>query len=322
MDQHESAEKAAIVGRHGPWIGYNLELADGEHTIGADLVGAADANIRRVVQLVADHARRPLPELRILDLGCHEGGFSIELARQGSDVVGIEAREAHFAKACYAKDVLGLSNVEFVRDDVRRVSVDQYGRFDVVLCLGILYHLPAPDVVPFLEQVAGLCARMAFVETQVSLTGREEIKSGDRSVRGHFAGENPRDPGAALDDTRSFWLTLPSLLNVLADNGFTSAVECLSPPVLPLASLADHVTLLATKGKPVALRSLPAVNRLPAEAWRWPEGGRGVAHFSHHPRRSLRGLWARGRERRFDDYFADALAKRPSAEYVERWTKP
>jgi SAM-dependent methyltransferase len=322
MDQHESAEKAAIVARHGPWIGYNLELADGEYTVGADLVGAADANIRRVVQLVADHAGRPLSELRILDLGCHEGGFSIEFARQGSNVVGIEAREAHFAKASYAKDVLGLTNVEFVHDDVRRVRAEQYGRFDVVLCLGILYHLPAPDVVPFLEQVAALCTRTAIVETQVSLTGRDEIESGGRAVRGHFAGENPTNPGAALDDTRSFWLTLPSLLNVLADNGFTSAVECLSPPVLPLASLADHVTLLATKGEPVALRSLPAVSRLPAEAWRWREGGRGVAHFSHHPSRSLRGIWARGRTRRFDDYFADALATRPSAEYVERWTKP
>jgi hypothetical protein len=40
---------------------------------------------------------------------------------------------------------MGLPNVEFVTDDVRNFSRKRYGAFDVVICSGILYHLPGKD---------------------------------------------------------------------------------------------------------------------------------------------------------------------------------
>jgi hypothetical protein len=40
---------------------------------------------------------------------------------------------------------MGLPNVEFVTDDVRNFSRERYGAFDVVICSGILYHLPGKD---------------------------------------------------------------------------------------------------------------------------------------------------------------------------------
>ncbi len=66
---------------------------------------------------------------------------AVELARLGANVVGIEGREANLAKARFAKEALSLENPEFHQDDVRNLSKEKYGRFDVVLCLGILYHL-------------------------------------------------------------------------------------------------------------------------------------------------------------------------------------
>ena len=84
--------------------------------------------------------------LRILDLGCGEGIYSIELARHKAQVVAMDGRETHLEKVRFIKRALSLDSLEVVQDDVRNLSLAKYGKFDVVLCLGILYHLKAPDV--------------------------------------------------------------------------------------------------------------------------------------------------------------------------------
>ncbi|MBC1220039.1 bifunctional 2-polyprenyl-6-hydroxyphenol methylase/3-demethylubiquinol 3-O-methyltransferase UbiG, partial [Nostoc sp. UCD120] len=84
--------------------------------------------------------------MRILDLGCLEGLYSIGLALHGATVVGIEGREVNFQKAKFAKECLGLNNLEFIQDDVLNLSPEKYGYFDIVLCCGILYHLNVPEV--------------------------------------------------------------------------------------------------------------------------------------------------------------------------------
>ena len=66
----------------------------------------------------------------------------------------IEGRESGNANARFAAEVLGLSNVSFITDDVRNLSQERYGRFDVVFCSGILYHLPGVDACRFLSSVA------------------------------------------------------------------------------------------------------------------------------------------------------------------------
>jgi 2-polyprenyl-3-methyl-5-hydroxy-6-metoxy-1,4-benzoquinol methylase len=71
--------------------------------------------------MIADFSKKSLEELRILDLGVLEGAFSIELARRGATVVGIEGREANIVKAQFAKEALSLNNVDFILDDVRNV---------------------------------------------------------------------------------------------------------------------------------------------------------------------------------------------------------
>src|SRR5205823_1053243 len=58
--------KRSLVERYGPWRGYNLQLADGVYTMSAGLLGAAELNIGRVLQIVSDHAPKPLTQLRML----------------------------------------------------------------------------------------------------------------------------------------------------------------------------------------------------------------------------------------------------------------
>jgi SAM-dependent methyltransferase len=229
--------------------------------------------VRRVVQATCDLARRPLAGLRVLDLACAHGAYSIELASRGAEVLGIEGREDWLALAHRGKQEASLSNVEFVQDDVRNLSRERYGEFDIVLCLGILYHLDAPDVFDLVHQVAEVCRDFAIVETHIATAPSLSREWRGRRYWGLSAHEHAADAtreeklkalGASLDNERSFWLTQASLCNVLRHVGFTSVYDCRNP----VANLyvgterrfsiwGNRVTLAAIKGQPVTLRVSP-----------------------------------------------------------------
>jgi tRNA (mo5U34)-methyltransferase len=79
----------------------------------------------------------------VLDVGCNAGYYSIEMKRRGADrVVGIDFDEGYLAQARFAAEVSG-AEIEFRRLSVYDVA-ELRERFDVVLFLGVLYHLRHP----------------------------------------------------------------------------------------------------------------------------------------------------------------------------------
>src|SRR6266404_611249 len=160
-------KKALVVDKFGPWTASNIHLGDHFYTIGEHIQGD-EIKLRRVLQVVSDTVTKPLESTRVLDLACAEGIYAIEFARHGASVLGIEGRQAHIEKALFAKDALSLNNVDFVQDDVRNLSKDKYGSFDVVLCLGILYHFDVPDVFHFVERIAEVCDDIAVIDTRIA----------------------------------------------------------------------------------------------------------------------------------------------------------
>jgi tRNA (mo5U34)-methyltransferase len=92
----------------------------------------------------------------VLDIGCNAGFYSLEMKRRGAArVVGIDADPAYLAQARFAAEVRG-AEIEFRELDVYNVA--QLGeRFDVVLFMGVLYHLRHPLLALDLlyEHVAG-----------------------------------------------------------------------------------------------------------------------------------------------------------------------
>src|SRR5215217_4635856 len=79
----------------------------------------------------------------VLDIGCNAGFYSIEMKRRGAArVVGIDSDERYLAQARYAAEVLGAT-IEFKNLSVYNVA--QLGeKFDVVIFMGVLYHLRHP----------------------------------------------------------------------------------------------------------------------------------------------------------------------------------
>jgi hypothetical protein len=255
-----------LIREHGPWTNYNLHLGHGVYTIGPDGDAMAEQRVDRIVRAVRDASARPLSQLRVLDLACYEGAFGVALAQQGASVLGLEARPEHVAKARFAAEALGLERCEIEQADVRELSRDRHGEFDVVLCLGILYHLDAPDCFELAQRVADVCTGVAVVETQVGLTRPLTVTWRGREYHGKSYPEDISQPGASKDNPQSFWPTRPSLLNLMGDVGFTSVSELLTPVIPDLAAFRDHVTLLAWKGD----------GESPTE--RWPERLPPMAH--------------------------------------------
>jgi SAM-dependent methyltransferase len=231
---------------------------------------AGDARVARVARIVSDFGGGPVGGSRILDLACDEGNFSLELAQLGAaEVLGIEGRDKQDA-ANAKREALGLANVRFERGDVRNVTAETHGVFDVVLCLGILYHFDVPDVFTFAENLAGLTGRCAIIETQISLSRKRREVHADREYWGRTYPEDISMSGASLDNPESFWPTKSSLLNLLADVGFTTVAEVQVPAIPEVNAFRDHVALVAAKGEPHGFD--------PPERVAWPERLPLVAH--------------------------------------------
>jgi tRNA (mo5U34)-methyltransferase len=82
--------------------------------------------------------------LRILDIGARDGFFSFECERRGAaEVVPIDYVPAEQTGFLVAKEILG-SRLNLLHENVFNLTPAKYGRFDLILFLGVLYHLPDP----------------------------------------------------------------------------------------------------------------------------------------------------------------------------------
>src|SRR6202020_3365819 len=57
-------------------------------------------------------------QLRIADLGCLEGGYTVEFARLGLQELGLDVAELNIEACRYVQTKVNLPNLEFARDDV------------------------------------------------------------------------------------------------------------------------------------------------------------------------------------------------------------
>jgi SAM-dependent methyltransferase len=182
------------------WLSYNIRLGADRYTMGDDRVGPTELMDARYLQLVNDLAPKPLKDLRVLDLGAGEGLYGLELALQGATVLAIEGREEPAENARYAAAALGIDERYEIRvADVRDLSVERYGTFDVVLCLGILYHLEAPDVFRLVRATHELSESLVVFRTAVGLRPREAATDARRTYHG-FVYSETKTRWASLDN--------------------------------------------------------------------------------------------------------------------------
>ncbi|HEX4592809.1 MAG TPA: methyltransferase domain-containing protein [Bryobacteraceae bacterium] len=141
---------------------HSIELPGGEVTPG----------LQTIDQLRLRARQFPIPDdlrgKRVLDIGAWDGWFSFEMERRGATVVAVDAVRSE--KFLHAREVLG-SKVEYHVSDVYDLRPSELGIFDIVLFLGVLYHLKNPVLA--LERVCALSRHLVCVESFVTDDGSD-----------------------------------------------------------------------------------------------------------------------------------------------------
>jgi len=148
--------------------------------------GGLDFAVRHVFQdPLADSPERPLQRFRhfmpwllqatggtlegkrVLDVACNSGFWSIQCALLGAkEVVGFDARQELIDQANLIKRIVGVRNVDYRLLNFWEMTPGALGgTFDVVLTLGILYHLPKP--VEALEWTKAMSRDHVLLDTSV-----------------------------------------------------------------------------------------------------------------------------------------------------------
>ena len=236
-----------LIENYGPWTAHNILLSNGITTMPGTL------NQRYLHRAYLYHHlyktwsqfrlrpffRRPT----VLDIGCLEGGIAIYFASMGFNTVGIDIRESNLKKADFASKALGLQHkCKWICGDVCDSKLwSSLGKFDLILCGGLLYHLDAPNI-PFLVEhmsrklkSSGLTvvdtnyvdkpSKIIEADNGLKLHGHDWIEHAENDT---LTERLPR-AWSSLTINKAFWLTERSLCNVLVSYGFTDVIKPMYP---------------------------------------------------------------------------------------------
>lgn len=151
-----------IVQQLGPWF-HNLHLPDGSQT--APGHGLGDFPTNKWLQ-IAPHLPIDLSGWTVLDIGCNAGFYSVELARRGAVVTGIDHDPHYLRQARWAAAQFGMEDkIQFRQMQVYDLAHTSE-TFDLVWFMGVLYHLRYPML--GLDIVARKARRMMVFQTMTA----------------------------------------------------------------------------------------------------------------------------------------------------------
>jgi 2-polyprenyl-3-methyl-5-hydroxy-6-metoxy-1,4-benzoquinol methylase len=223
------------------WTSHNIPLTQSESTMNINnvpLIGddTRTKTIKKNLYMLVSR-EGSLSGLRLIDLGCLEGGVAFEMAREDMHVIGVEGRKTNYAKCRLIEDYFALPNLQFLFLDVKNLNKTEQGIFDVVLCLGLLYHLVNPF--SFLNTLNEMTHEksLVFLDTHIApadpesydfcifkdvLSDITQLEYEGRRYQGRWYQDLTKEDHewASVSNYRSFWLTQTSLIEALYFAGF------------------------------------------------------------------------------------------------------
>lgn len=158
-----------------------------------------------------------LAGVRVLDLACRTGAFAAAFHEAGADATGVEGRQENLDMA--------YPGPRYIHDDVRNLNPVSHGSHDVVLCLGILYHLDAADAVALLRAMWSVThfatqTGIAVIDTHLGAP-LDAVAVDGHTFHGNWYGEPP-GLWSSIGNPRSFWFTDDSLDDAARLAGWTT----------------------------------------------------------------------------------------------------
>jgi SAM-dependent methyltransferase len=180
------------------------------------------------------------PGSRALDLACCEGWFAHQLLEWGAEeVVGVDIRAQSVRRAELVRDHLGVpaDRLDFRVADVLGLTPEDLGEFDVVLCLGLIYHVEDPMGV--LRLARSVTRSLCALETQtarvdgpalVGFGSRDAFEATDAVLAVHHEIDQPANPLASHGGVLSFCPNAPALRLMLRAAGFSDVRPAVPGP--------------------------------------------------------------------------------------------
>lgn len=165
VDIPDEKSHREVLAEQGRW--QRVAIGSGAWWHSIDLGGGyITPGVHNLDDLRDNYSSCKLPEdlngKRLLDVGCWDGFYSFEAERHGAEVVAVDCfRPENFFKAHSALK----STAEFREMSVYDVSRKELGTFDIVLFLGVLYHLRHPLL--GLEHICEVTGDFAVIESHV-----------------------------------------------------------------------------------------------------------------------------------------------------------
>jgi tRNA (mo5U34)-methyltransferase len=212
------AEALETLGAEAKTWFHSFRLSDGTVINGSKSLAVLQAEFDAVFGPISLEGRS------VLDIGAWNGGFSFEAMRRGAARVlavdlltWINPTLRGFEKFLYVRKDKNLA-VDYKFLDVRDINRDNVGRFDVVLFLGVFYHLREP--ISILDRLADIATEDLIVETYL-----DAVNDVPYPAMRFF-------PGAELDDDPTNWWgpNVACMEALLRTAGF-SEVRCHAHPM-------------------------------------------------------------------------------------------
>ena len=217
---------------------YPFRLPSGKITAtydGGALDQIHETRLAMLQQVVDSRFGGSLAGRNAIDIACHQGYFSTKLVEwNADDVLAIDARAEHVADTTLIRDALGLSKLRVAQSDVHALEPTTLGQFDLVLMLGLIYHLENP--VGALRVARALTRNACVVETQVvpGISGMVDYGSYRfvRPLKGSFGIIDETDDTHGPEASTTGICMVPSLealLWIMRKIGF-ARVDIVPPP--------------------------------------------------------------------------------------------
>jgi tRNA (mo5U34)-methyltransferase len=193
-----------------PWH-HDFEIIPGVRTNGA----YNPASLWEELRLPND-----LNGISVGDIGASNGYFSFEARKRGARVVAFDFRHKDNSGFGLAQYINGMSDIEHHQVNVLDLTQEEYGQFDVVLALGLLYHVSDPYLA--LANCAALSRKHLLIESYcIDATLPRELTH-EPIMR--FISDPTRFPmrGFINNDPSNFWgFTSVCLRRMVEDIGFS-----------------------------------------------------------------------------------------------------
>ncbi len=160
-------ETKNLLDRHQKWF-YNFRFSNNITTENFDTMADIIHQVRSdlVFPWLDEMFKGRWGEINCVDIACHQGYFSTQLALRGArSVLGFDIREEHIEMAGVIKKLANLNNLSYRQQNIYEVG-ETTGQFELVLFLGLLYHLDNP--MGALRKVKALTSNICVIETQVA----------------------------------------------------------------------------------------------------------------------------------------------------------